>query len=74
MRQWPSAALLTADPFIPAQNTTTCTMQPPGKAAAASVRVGAVEGLRQGRWRHSGSGRAIAGEPVRKLEAHHCSA
>jgi hypothetical protein len=36
LRQWPSAALLTADPFIPAQHTTTCTMQPPGKTAAAS--------------------------------------
>ena len=45
--QRPPPALLTADPFMPAQNTTTCTMQPPGKAAAASGK--AADGTHHGR-------------------------
>ena len=46
-RQWPSVALLTADPLISVQNTTTCTMQPPGRAAAASGK--AADGTHRGR-------------------------
>ena len=34
--QRPPPALLTTDTFIPAQNTTTCTMRPLGKAAVAA--------------------------------------
>ena len=44
--QRPPPALLTTDTFIPAQNTTTCTMRPLGKAAAASGK--AADGTRPG--------------------------
>ena len=47
LRQWPPPALLTADPFVPAQNTTTCTMWPLGKAATASGK--AADGTHRGR-------------------------
>ena len=44
--QRPPPALLTTDTFIPAHNTTTCTMRPLGKAAAASGK--AADGTRPG--------------------------
>ena len=47
LRQWPPPALMTADPFVPAQNTTTCTMWPLGKAATASGK--AADGTHRGR-------------------------
>ena len=45
--QRPPPALLTTDTFIPAHNTTTCTMRPLGKAAAASGK--AADGTHRGR-------------------------
>ena len=47
LRQWPPPALMTADPFVSAQNTTTCTMWPLGKAATASGK--AADGTHRGR-------------------------
>ena len=58
--QRPPPALLITDTFIPAQNTTTCTMRPLGKAAAASGKAADGTRLRQSRIPEDGSVRAAA--------------
>ena len=73
--QRPPPALLTTDTFIPAQNTTTCTMRPLGKAAAASgkaadgTRPGVHCGVWEGRRRRSSRARHAACESSRRPPA-----
>ena len=75
MLQRPPPALLTTDAFIPAHNTTTCTMRPLGKAAAASgkaangTRPGVHCGVWEGRRRRSSRARHAACESSRRPPA-----